>query len=253
MAKKKENNVIQQENPAQVVTPKADEPKEIKGKCPYCKSFIQSKEDDIVICPACGATVRSCDIEPYTDPVVDSGDDQGKKKKFNIAKKWWFWVALVLTVVIIIAIIAGTTGNSSEPKSNVYEKNQTITVSQISLSVLDVSTTKSIDGIGTSDFTTVNNYLVVLVKLTNNQSTSYYLSSSDFYINYNGHKYEQLPTESYWYGYHATRDGLSYGKTINSGLSDELYLVFEVPDSIDNANYVLTWEKSYTDSEIKLY
>ena len=215
------------------------------ASCPYCGATIKTVKGENTKCDSCGANV-SYEAIKNEKAIIQTTNDGKKKFNFqNLIKRWWFWV---VSAVIILAIIGAV---MPKTPTTVYEKNQTVSVNNVSITIQSVTDTQRIDSI--SDFTTSNYYLIVLVKLTNNKSTDYYASSSDFKVYYNGHTYSQLPTESYWYGENAAKQGLSYGVTVKSGLAEEAYLVFEVPQSANSANYILSFKPSTTEIQIKLY
>ena len=240
----------QNNNPKPQKPPKVKKQKQIGGICPYCKTHLQTNKGEDKKCPQCGVTVAYAEFK--NQHAVLQTTEAGKKKFnfINLLKKWWFWVAIILT----IGLIVGLATPSSPKNETIFEKNQTISVDDYAVSVIDVSETNTINGIATSSMTTTNNYLIVLVKLTNNNKYSHSFKSDDFKVYYNTHVYEQKPTESYWYGYHDKNyKGYSYGPIIESGLSDTVYLVFEVPQKLNQAQYILSFEPKLTEVKIKLY
>ena len=224
---------------------KESKPKQIMGICPYCKTHLQTNKGEDRQCPHCGATVTYAEFE--NQHAVFQATETGKKKLnfSNLIKKWWFWVSIALIVALII-------GLATPNDTTIYEKNQTVSVSNCAITIIDVTETKTIKAI--SQKTTTNNYLIVLVKLTNNQQSAKVFSSGDFKVYYNGHTYEQKSEESYWYGYNNGRyEGFNYLQTVDSGLSETFYLVFEVPETLDRAQYLLSFKPGTKEVKIKLY
>ena len=216
----------------------------VNGSCPYCGAQVKTLKGEGTKCENCGAAI-SYDTIMNEKAIIQTTNDGKKKFNFkNLLKRWWFWV---VSAAIILAIIGAVLPKTP---STVYEKNQTVAIDGVSITVKEVSDTQFIS---LGNYTTTNYYLVVLVKLTNNNTSNYYAGSSDFKVYYNGHTYSHLSTESYWYGKNTSKQGLNYGVTVKPGLSEEAYLVFEVPQSVNSANYILSFKPSTTEIQIKLY
>ena len=227
--------------------------KNLRGFCPYCKSPVTTIKGEDVKCENCGATVTSDEISNQSAVLQKKENGKTTFNFKNLVKKWWFWVAIASIIVLIIGTVV-----PSSPEVEVevlYEKNQTVTIDDISIKVENVTETQIIPATMGLHMSTNNNYLVVLVTITNGSTHDYSSYSRAFKVYYNGYTYENKPTESYWYGYNdGSYKGLSYvNPTISSGLSEPAYLVFEVPRSIENAQYVLSFKPISTKVKIKLY
>ena len=110
------------------------------------------------------------------------------------------------------------------------------------IDILAVDETKTIPGVLPKTFTTPNYYLILRIRITNDSDLTQSFYSSNIRIRLDNKEYKHLATESYWYG--KAKDivgveGLSYGSLIQPGLSLERFLVFEVPYSKDESDYIL--------------
>ena len=123
------------------------------------------------------------------------------------------------------------------------------------IDILAVDETKTIPGVLPKTFTTPNYYLILRIRITNDSDLTQSFYSSNIRIRLDNKEYKHLATESYWYG--KAKDivgveGLSYGSLIQPGLSLERFLVFEVPYSKEESDYILYIRHSPHEDSIRI-
>lgn len=155
------------------------------------------------------------------------------------------WSVLLLFVVFLFSSCVSI----EDPKEGpVYSQNEIVNTDNFSFQIMGVTETQFINSIG--DFKTENCYLVIEIKVTNNSQYDKHIASGEFTITNGKHTFDQLSTESYWYGNGKDIQGLSYGVKVKAGLSERFYTVFEVPSSVNDSKYTLTFKPDYKEYKI---
>ena len=130
-----------------------------------------------------------------------------------------------------------------------------VEVDNLLFDILTVDETKMIPGVLPKIFTTTNYYLIIRIRITNVSNLTQSIYSSNIRIRLDDKEYKHLATESYWYG--KAKDivgveGLSYGGLIQTGLSLERFLVFEVPYSKEESDYILCIKHALHEDSIRI-
>ena len=181
-----------------------------------------------------------------------------QEMKKPIYKKWWFWLIIVVVVLGIVGGIGGAAGggkgsqsvgsskqnvSESEEKINnshdtskqeesetVYGFNDLVSVGKLDYIVTSAYNTKQIGSFGT---VTENNYVVVTMKIKNNDSSEKYLSESNFNYYRGTNKYGTHNDGIY------LENGFWLNTTIGAGISKTIQIVYEIPSNYESTDYIL--------------
>ncbi len=176
--------------------------------------------------------------------------------KKSIFKRWWFWVIIGIVAVIIISASSGsdepsTPSPSTPPQTSAptvtYKIGDTVNVDDLEFTLLDVYNTKQI-GSEYLGAKTENNYVVVKVKVKNNESKEISLTSSNFHL-FNG-KSEYEPNSAAIYLGEGDANPFYILEEIGSGLSKTISIVYETPEEYSEDWYI---QFSYFISKEKVY
>ena len=166
-------------------------------------------------------------------------------------------VLLLALVGILLLPSCGLVGLYSldTPSGNHSSGDSKVEVDNLLFDILAVDETKTIPGVLPKTFTTSNYYLIIRIRITNDSNYTQSFYSSNVLIRLEGKEYKHLATESYWYG--KAKDivgveGLSYGGLIQPGLSIDRFLIFEVPYSKDESDYILCIRHALHEGSIRI-
>lgn len=192
--------------------------------------------------------------------------EKKEKSKVPFYKKWWFWAIIGLVVLGVIGTIVGN--NSAENEEQIeqlppetYYIGESVTIGSSSFTVVSVNDKTSLSyaeystnweryPTGISYFDTVsteNNYIVVELRISNNDSKRQTYEAKDFLLYKGKTSYACTDKASAFANdnkYHAS-------KSADPTLSTTLYVAFEVPSTHEQDIYVLK-EKDHSHISILL-
>lgn len=225
---------------------KKDQTKQKKEKeydihCPYCGSMVHLVGQQDITCPNCGGKVGYDDVKKAF-AVIRVGNNGKKEFVFaNLIKKWWFWVSVGAVIFTVIGIIGSTSAKTITVGLNTWAS-----LNGYQLKVESVVNTKAFGDGTIGHYETQNNYACLLLNIRNNTSSIKIFSYSDFVMTRGSVEYRSKGTEAYWYSESRGTDypALYLNGTVDGGLSNKYYLVFETGSPLDSS-YQMTYQDGF--------
>ena len=167
--------------------------------------------------------------------------------KKPVYKKWWFWLIIVLVVVAVIGGIGGAgasnNGNDDKGSNGNSDNNQTVnqqayigdtvTSGSLNFKVNKVENTKHF-GSAYLGYDTEYNFILIYVEVENNSDSEINLTTSNFELKKGDSKYESHS------GAIVLDNGFWVSESVGSNMKKNIVLVYEVPDSTTESEYVLS-------------
>jgi hypothetical protein len=177
-----------------------------------------------------------------------------------IYKRWWFWLLCLLVIILLVKACSGDqptpaptpSPNTSTPQTSPqeeYKLNDEVKAGNIAYIVSEV---KKSTKIGQNEYlqkTTENEYLIVKVKVTNNDKDTRTVDTNLFKLkDAEGKEYSAMADADLY----VNPNNSFFLAQVNPGTSKSGYIVFEIPKNLKDLKLQVSSGLGWTGGQYKI-
>lgn len=158
----------------------------------------------------------------------------------SIYRRWWFWLLCIIVIIILVQACSGGQStpaptpapNSSTPQTSTpqeYKLNDEVKAGNIGYTASEVKRSTKIGQNQYLQKTTENEYLLIKVKVSNNDKETRTIDTSLFKLkDAEGKEYSAMAEADMY----VNTDNSFFLAQVNPGTSKSGYIVFEIPKNL---------------------